>query len=276
MPENVYNSGTPTVSMDGKKIAATGTNPATNLLEIASYDVITKQWSYLGTLGASSDGVASSAWGMTPDGSLIVGLGMAPNNGAHGIYWTKEKGLVDIGTAIAGKYSRIDDVSNDGRIFVGYQDNENGDRKATYWEDGKQTIIAQANGVNIGAFTSVLGDGKWMLGSAETTATKWSKSDSLVKITHPNAGQFFRGASTAANKDGSVIIDYYRGFPGPAAMGEEFIWTEETGRLELNQYVKDVLKYDNLGVKFALPLAISENGKQIVGIGRTDTQCVHF
>ncbi|WP_312556543.1 T9SS type A sorting domain-containing protein [Empedobacter brevis] len=269
MPEGVYNSGKPMISKDGTKIAATGTNPSTGLLEMASYDVKTKQWNYLGTLGSSMDGVASSAWGMTPDGKTIVGLGLAPNNGAHGIYWTQEKGLIDIGTSVTGKYSRIDDVSDDGRIFVGYQDNTVGNRQAAYWEDGKQTVVPTANGENISSFTSVSGNGKWMLGSSGSTATKWHKEEGLIKITHPKAGMFFKGASTATNYDGSVVIGYYRAFPGLALMGEGFIWTEKTGRIELNEYVKS-LGYDDLGIKFSLPLAISENGKHIVGSGRIE------
>lgn len=59
-------------------------------------------------------------------------------------------------------------------------------------------------------------------------------------------------------------------------MGEGFIWTEKTGLVNLNTYVKENLGYDDLGITFALPLGMSTNGKHIVGLGRTDDALVSF
>lgn len=276
MPENTYNVGKPVVTKNGKNIAVSGTNPDTHLVEMAIFDVNTKKWSFLGTLGASEDRVATSVWGMTPDGTTVVGLGQVINGGAHGVYWTAEKGLVDIGSTIKDRFSRINSVSNDGRIFVGWQDDEFGLRQAAYWENGNQYIIKGNNDEFVDEFGAISGNGKWMLGSSTFNAIKWSKETGLVKIEHPNTGMFFRGAATASNNDGSVILGYYRGWPGSPIMGEGFIWTEQTGRVELNQFIKEILKYDDLGIKFALPLAISENGRHIVGYGLTENQPISF
>ena len=118
MPSNVYYIGNPTITADGKTIASTATNKNTNIVEMATYNLESKSWSFLGNLGYTLDGVASSVWGMTPDANTIVGLANTENKNARGVYWNKEKGLVDIGVTYADRYSRINDVSNDGKIFV--------------------------------------------------------------------------------------------------------------------------------------------------------------
>lgn len=71
------------------------------------------------------------------------------------------------------------------------------------------------------------------------------------------------------SNDGKTVVGYFRPWNGPAVMGEGFIYTEATGRVNLNDYVAS-LGYDTLGITFALPLGISPNRQYIVGIGRTD------
>ena len=270
MPSNVYYIGNPTITADGKTIASTATNKNTNIVEMATYNLESKSWNFLGNLGYTLDGVASSVWGMTPDANTIVGLANTENKNARGVYWNKEKGCVDIGVTYADRYSRINDVSNDGKIFVGWQDTYDGSRTGCFWENGKQTLITNPEGLLVNEISKISGDGKWLVGSSGFYATKWSKETGIVKIEHPYASSFFYGAATAVNKDGSLIVGYYRG-AGPVIYGEGFIWTEKMGLMTLNAYVKDILKYDDLGISFALPLEISEDGKQIVGYGKQGT-----
>lgn len=161
-------------------------------------------------------------------------------------------------------------MSNDGKIFVGWQDTYDGSRTGCFWENGKQTLITNPEGLLVNEISKISGDGKWLVGSSGFYATKWSKETGIVKIEHPYASSFFYGAATAVNKDGSLIVGYYRG-AGPVIYGEGFIWTEKMGLMTLNAYVKDILKYDDLGISFALPLEISEDGKQIVGYGKQGT-----
>ncbi len=275
MPDNVYYQGVPSVSSDGKIIATTITNPNKNIAEIGIFDTTTKTWTYLGSLGFSTDGVASSLWGMTPDSKKLVGLAQTSGKIAHAVYWTKETGLVDIGSTIETSSSRINNVSDDGKIFVGWQDNITGLREGCYWENGEQVIIKDQNGYSVNEIGYISGNGKWMLGSSGYYASKWSKETGLIKIEDPNAGMYYRGSATSSNYNGSVIIGYYRNWPGGATMGQGFIWTEKDGYQNLNDYVKS-LGIDNLGVTFSLPLGISRDGKHIVGVGRTDTASVSF
>lgn len=75
--------------------------------------------------------------------------------------------------------------------------------------------------------------------------------------------------------DGKTVVGYFRPWNGQAVMGEGFIYTKATGRVELNEYVAS-LGYDNLGITFALPLGISPDGRYITGIGRTDDDLKGF
>ncbi|MET3537130.1 T9SS type A sorting domain-containing protein [Chryseobacterium limigenitum] len=58
--------------------------------------------------------------------------------------------------------------------------------------------------------------------------------------------------------------------------GEGFIWTQAGGRVNLNDYATSV-GVNTQGVTMSLPLAISEDGKKIAGIGMNSaSQTVAF
>ena len=262
------NAGNPKVSNDGTKISATVTNPATNLNEVGVYDVATGTWTYLGGIGGQSDGSSASAWGLSGDGSTIVGLGWVNAGSAHAIKRTVAGGMVDMGSTVAGSSSRANDASFDGSVIVGWQDSDIGYRQGAIWDaDGNQTLIFDNNGFEVDEASAVSDDGQWVVGGGyENQAWIWNETSGLLAIPHPNSGMFFRGASTAVNQDGSVVVGYYRAWPGPAAFGEGFIWTEANGRVALNDYV-DGLGIDRQGVSLNLPLGISPDGTMIVGNG---------
>ena len=269
-----YNGGVSTVTANGKLIATNVMNPDTGINQTATYNLETKKWKYLGGFGIVSDSETSSVWGMNGDGSTIVGLANTKGGAGHAVKWINDE-IIDLGSTVNTRASRANSTSEDGRIIAGWQDDSYGTRMGAYWKDGVQHIIKDADGYEVGEIASVSGNGKWLLGTSAEYAMRWSEETGVLPIKHPNADPFFVGAATATNNDGSMIVGFYRSYPGHALMGEGFIWTEKTGRVELNEYVKS-LGYDDLGIIFALPYAISKDGTQIVGIGRTDTQEVSF
>ena len=72
----------------------------------------------LGTLG----GTDSSAWGISSDGSVVVGesLGSGGTPG-HAFRWTSG-GMVDLGTLTGGTVSEAFDVNSNGSVVVGVGD----------------------------------------------------------------------------------------------------------------------------------------------------------
>lgn len=267
--------GQASISNDGSKISATVTNPDNDFNEMGYYDVATQTWTYLGGIGGPIDGSISSAWSISGDGSMAVGLGWIGGN-AHAIKWTENEGMVDMGSTVANRSSRANDANNDGSTIVGWQDSSTGFRQAAVWVDGVQTLITNSGGNPVSEAGAVSGDGVWAVGGGNNfNAWRWSEDTGVINIPHPNSSFSFRGSATSLNEDGSIIVGFYRPFPGPAVFGEGFIWTEATGRIELNEYVTS-LGMDTQGIIFSLPLGISNDGTSIVGLGRLGSSSVGF
>lgn len=268
-------SGVASISDDGLKISATITNPDNNFNEMAIYDVATEEWTLLGGIGGPIDSSISSAWSISNDGTTVVGLGWTTGANAHGIKWTDADGMVDLGSSVPNRSSRANDTNNDGSVIVGWQDAVDGFRQAARWVDGVQNLITDQGGNAISEAGAVSGDGNWVVGGGlNFEAWRWSEVTGAIAIPHPNSGFSFSGSATSINEDGSVIIGFYRPF-GPALLGEGFIWTEETGRVELNAYVNS-LGMDDLGITLSLPLGISNDGSTIVGLGLQGPNVVGF
>ena len=267
------NGGSVLVTEDGKKIAAMTMNPTDGKNQMSIYDIEKDTWKYLGGIGGRSQDI-SSVWGMSADGKYISGLAETPDGSFHGVVWTETTGFTDLKTD-GEYYSRANGISDDGKIAVGWHDT-NWDRWGVYWENGERHQVLDQEGYEVLELGGISGDGKWMIGATgDDIAMRYSKETGVQKIEHPDQGIYFNGMSSAISRDGSVVVGFYRPWPGPAAMGEGFIWTEKTGRVELNEYVSS-LGYDDLGITFALPLGMSKDGTKIVGLGRTDMGTVSF
>lgn len=257
-------SGKVSISNDGLKIAGTTTNSANGLNEMSIYDVATQTWQNLGGIATSGLGEdLSSSWGISADGSTIVGLGFLSNGGAHAVKWNAN-GMVDLGTQFPDAYSRANAISADNNTIVGWQDQENGDRNGAKWVNGVLSYILDAQGNKVGEASTVSADGKTIAGSNFGSAYVWNETTAYTEFSHSNP--VFNGAVTAISGDGKTAVGYFRGFGAPPFAGEGFIWTAESGNVDLNTYVTS-LGIDTQGIKFGLPLAISQDGKKIVGTG---------
>jgi uncharacterized membrane protein len=270
-------AGKTVVSNDGTKIASSVTNTTTNFNEISTYDVGTATWTNRGGLVPTGwDGSVSSTWGMSSDGSAIVGLGWLTAANAHAVKWDATNGVVDLGSMVSGRSSRANGISADGAVVVGWQDESTGTRSGAKWVDGVETFITDSNGDNVGEAGAVSADGSTIIGSANPNPYVWKAATGLTYITHPNASFFFKGGATGVSGDGATVIGFYRAFGAPPMSGEGFIWTETGGRVNLNDYVAS-LGIDANGVVMGLPLAISQDGKKIAGMGmNASNQMVAF
>src|SRR5690606_33404719 len=121
--------------------------------------------------------------------------------------------------------TRINALSADGSVAAGWQDGTSGFRQAAIWIDGEQTLIFDQDGIEVGEVGAISGDGQWAVGGNDFEAYRWNADEGLHYISHPDGGMWFRGSSTAISADGSVIVGFYRPWPGPATLGEGFIWT---------------------------------------------------
>ncbi|WP_160136532.1 T9SS type A sorting domain-containing protein [Chryseobacterium sp. c4a] len=260
-------SGRTVISNNGMKITSSVTNTTTGFNEISTYDVLSATWVNRGGLVPMGwDGSVSSAWGMSPDGNTIVGLGWLTAANAHAVKWDETNGVVDLGSIVAGRSSRANAISSTGNVIVGWQDEPTGTRSGAKWVDGVESFITDNNGSNVGEAGAVSADGNTIIGSANPNPYVWKAGTGVTYITHPNASFFFKGGATGVSGDGTKVIGYYRAFAAPPMSGEGFIWTEANGRINLNDYAQS-LGIDTNGVTMGLPLAISQDGNKIAGMG---------
>lgn len=260
-------AGRTVVSNDGTKISSSITNEATGFNEISTYDVATSTWVNRGGLVPTGwDGSVSSTWGMTTNGSTIVGLGFLTAANAHAVKWDAVSGMIDLGSMVPGRSSRANAINAAGTVIVGWQDEPTGTRSGAKWQDGVESFITDNNGNNVGEAGGISADGNTIIGSANPNPYVWNAVSGLTYITHPNASFSFKGGATGISADGKKVIGYYRAFGAPPMSGEGFIWTSASGRINLNDYAVSLGIATN-GVTMGLPLAISQDGKKIAGTG---------
>lgn len=267
-------AGRTMVSNDGTKIASSVTKAATGFNEISTYDGAS--WTNRGGLVSTGwDGSVSSTWGMSANGNVIVGLGWLTAGTAHAVKWDATNGVVDLGSMISGSSSRANAVNADGSVIVGWQDEANGTRSAARWVNGVESFITDGSGNNLGEAGGVSANGNIVIGAGMPNPYVWNTTSGVTYITHPNSSVFFRGGATGISADGTTVVGYFRAFSAPPMSGEGFIWTAATGRVNLNDYAVSLGIATN-GVTMALPLAISQDGKKIAGVGTNASGIVGF
>jgi len=260
-------SGYARITRDGSKIASTVTNPDTNVPEVAVYDLATGTWTFLGSIAPLQSGwnLLSYATDFSKDGTAIVGAGQISEFDWHALKWDAVNGMQDLGSIVSGLSSRGNGISTDKTVVVGYQ-LEGSSFRGAKWVNGVESFILDNNNIKVGEAWAVAEDGKTIVGTSNPNAYVWKEGSGVTYITHPNAGSSFRGASMAVSEDGSIVLGYYRPFPGSVVGGEGFIWTPSGGRVNLNDYVTG-LGIDTQGIKLSFPVAISSDKMKIVGLG---------
>jgi uncharacterized membrane protein len=156
-------------------------------------------------------------------------------------------------------------------VIVGWNDTYTGFRQATRWVDGVQQMLFGPGGVRLPEAGAVSGDGVWVGGIGASAlggeAWRWSAGsgyESLGPV--PIAG--WTGYVTALSGDGSVALCFFRAGP-PATSGEGYLWIAGEGLVSLETYAISQGVKVPPDVRFALPLAISRDGRNIVGTART-------
>lgn len=260
-------AGNANISEDGSTVAMSLVNPDKgNKVEAALYDVKTENVRFLGGLAGTSGTDISSNWGLSSNGKNAVGLGWASASKAEAFIWKEGQSIVSLGSTVATRSSRADAVNNDG-VVVGWQDSSNGNRQGAIWRNGVQQLLQDNNGNILGPASAVSADGKTVAGSNFMTneAYIWHETEGTILLQSDDP--YFNTGIAAMSDDGKIILGLiYDPFDGGILMGEGFIWTKETGKVNLNDYVAS-LGYDNLNITFSVPTGISPDGKYIGGIG---------
>jgi hypothetical protein len=265
-------AGSAGVSDDGNRIGFTMINPQTGKAEGAFHDVSTGQSTLVGNFGFSCDLSAVTCWGVSGDGTTMVGLGWHNMCGARAFRFSSSGGLTDLGSTVPGSSSRANACSDSGAVIAGWQDASSGYRQGAVWRNGVQKLITMPSGAPVGEAGAVSGDGNWTIGLGASTngnlGWRWSETQGLFTLPPSPITTLPRCFPTGINEDGTRIVLFYRTQFPPATGGEGYLWIDGTlTSLETLAAAEGVAI--PTGVRMALPLGMSGDGYTIVGTART-------
>lgn len=258
-----WQGGTADVSDDGRYISGSAIG-SDGLTQAARYDRTTGTWTPLGGIGGSSDGSATSGWGISGNGNVVVGLGWINAGSAHAVQSTGGGAMVDLG-GIGGS-SRANGTNADGTVIAGWVEQDTGFWQGAFWRNGVLTPMVDGNGEALPQANAVSADGTWIIGNGGFDLEPWRYNTVTGAVQY--LGDFnpsgTNQAATGISADGRIIVGYDRPF-GPATFGQGTIWIEGLGMQSLTTYVTSQ-GVDLQGRTLALPLGVSADGNTFYGL----------
>jgi uncharacterized membrane protein len=189
--------------------------------------------------------------------------------------------MVDLGSSVAGRASRADGVSADGKVVVGHQETATGFTQGAQWVDGRQQLFTGPGGV-VGTAKAANSDGSIVVGRVCNPAADqpsdptfqsawvWTKPDGLKCLPAPklrvSPGPLIIVEARATSDDGRVIGGGQN--VGGSADSDAVIWIDRAPF-----YLKDYLQAHGVPDAFATWVNtgsitdISPDGRILVGKG---------
>ncbi|MEJ5250671.1 MAG: hypothetical protein HPY54_10030 [Chthonomonadetes bacterium] len=205
----------------------------------------------------------SEAYGISADGSVVVGWASDNNWFRRAFRRTREGEMQNLGTLPGYDISRASAVSADGAVVVGWMEDGNYRRRAFRWtsEGGMQTISTL--GVEDSAAYGVSADGSIVVGAAEDVngrrrAFRWTPATGMQSLGTLGGPQ---SEAYGVSADGSVVVGVAQDANG---RWSAFRWTIAGGMEDLNITFASLLAD---GSVLGWATAISPDGRYIVGTG---------
>jgi probable HAF family extracellular repeat protein len=173
--------------------------------------IATAGWSQsLTWLGTLPGGTWSDAWGVSADGSVVVGWAQNAAGNRRAFRWTASGGMQDLGT-LGGSDSDARGVSADGTVVVGATLNGAGQWRAFRWTaSGGMQDLGTLGGSDSWA-NGVSADGRVVVGVARDNAYRWRAFRWTASGGMQNLGTLPGGPwseAWGASADGSVVVGY--------------------------------------------------------------------
>jgi probable HAF family extracellular repeat protein len=272
-------AGSPDVSYDGTKVSATILSDS-GTQAVAGQWTLGSGWQQLGPLPANSvpsGADVADAWGMSGNGTTVVGLFWTTASRAHAYRWTSAAGMVDLGAA-TNQSSRASAVNYDGSVVVGFDAHPSGfpNRTPAVWVNGVKTILG--TGVVDSELKSVNADGTIVGGSWRDASdpvrgaalwrfdgTNWN----LQKLgVLPGTAPDTPGAIVDdMSADGSIVVGFNRFDNSSFNSSTGFYWSAATGMISANQLISNLGLTLPSGFQVLELTSVSPDGSTIAGIG---------
>jgi len=233
-------------------------------------------WTPLGGLGPTGcDAFVSSTYGISADGSIVVGLGW-DGCSAGAFRWTESDGMVAL-PQDGPNSARANSISGDGMFVGGWDEGAGGQRRAALWDSNFQETLVLAgqpgNAAGAGEVWGINNDGSIFVGWGTSSMAStngpfvWRDGDGITYLGNiPGTAPFVSGANDLSD-DGSVIVGFQREGIGPFAIFDATIWTEATGTVRLSDYLTALGVTIPAGFQLASTSGISDDGSVLVGWG---------
>ncbi len=273
------------ISGDGRTIVGCATDE--NGLWNAARWLGGESWETLGTVpgGLPCDFNVSSGWGITTDGSKAVGSVWLPTrcSATAGEFDLVTKDVTSLGTFFDRSATRANGVSGNGRVVVGWQDEEDSSRRGAKRVDGVEEWILGNQADLVGEAEATNSDGSVIVGSGLGPGWGWRwKAGSGMKTVGPICGlpggyRACRSYATDASENGSIVVGATY-FEGPR---DAWIWAEPNTFRYLDVYLRSDKVPGIDGWSFETIAAITRDGKALIrnGVdpeGRLQGSVVYF
>ena len=196
----------------------------------AAQPSLAQQLIWLGTLPG---GFWSDAYGVSADGSVVVGYAHNAAGQWSAFRWTAAGGMQDLGTLPGGGSSEAYGVSADGSVVVGWATNAAGQARAFRWTAaGGMQDLGTLGGSGSEAY-GVSADGSVVVGSAQNAAGNWRAFRWTEVGGMQDLGTLPGGCCSSAfgvSADGSVVVGVAWNDAGDR---RAFRWTEASGMQDL-------------------------------------------
>jgi len=218
--------------------------------------------------GSLFDEAYGSAWGISDDGSTVVGLYWLGGT-AHGFAWNPTDGPMGMGSTVGN--SRINDANADGSVLVGWDEAPFGTWLPTVWENGTITHLTETESFCLA--NAVTPDGNMIGGSSSAgtgvrQAAIWIRNgdtweENLLGTLPGTVNPFGEAIVNDISPDGTIIVGINSFNPGSSA---GFIYTLQDGMMDIMDLLTDAGVTVPAGLSIASLNGISADGKHICGI----------
>jgi probable HAF family extracellular repeat protein len=258
------------VSADGSTIVSSIAE-STGIFSASRWTAQGDGWQTLGGLPdqSSPDGAeTSSGWGVSGDGSTVVGLGWHTNYKAEAFQWTEATRMVGLGQP-ANRSSRASAISADASTVVGFFEHPSfGYRRPVRWVNGGQPDLFLGSDLP-GEATAANSDGSVIVGAASLTgsgnhAFLYSDANGVQDLGIIGDDPYGFSQSVANGvSDNSTVVGWVGDIFNASPQG--FVWTPDGGMVFVNDYLaaQGVIVPDEWYITSVT--AISADGKTIGG-----------